>query len=271
MWLKVSLEHSWTALKFRFIFLGKDDEFFLKRFCKKNDIDYQGFINKKNILYLGLKNVKRILLAPECLDSFVQKDPNNDLYVCLEYKRNEFFNEEYISFKDTITDVKNQGIKIILCSFGTVINERNDVKTAFLNKLNQTIKGEKYLLIVVSKMPNVIQDKSDNVYLFPSVPQLDLLKQCDLMIHHAGMNTIKECIQFQVPMLIYTPKKDSADRLGNAARVQYHRLGIVGNIYKDNPLKIRENIKNALKIQIPKQNYEEEYKKTHKFIEEQLM
>ena len=270
LWLKVSLGHFYSSLKSKLAFLGKDDDFFMKRFCEKNNIDYKASINRKNVLYFGLKNVKRILLAPEYLDAFVEKDPINDLYVCLEYNRDEFFTEQYISFKNVIINAKNQGIKIILCSFGTVLNERNNIKVLFLDKLNQAIEGENYTLIVVSKVPNIIKDKNNNVHIFSSVPQLDLLQQCDLMIHHAGMNTIKECLQFQVPMLIYTPKKNSADRLGNAARIKFNSLGVVGNIYKDNSAQIKENIKKAIAIKIPKQNFEEEYNKVHKFIEEEL-
>lgn len=90
------------------------------------------------------------------------------------------------------------------------------------------------------------------------------------MIHHGGFNTVKECMQFQVPMLIYALKTKGYDWLGNAARVKWRGLGIVGNIYKDSPKTIRENIEKALLIKMPKQNYEQEYIKLNKFIDENL-
>lgn len=90
------------------------------------------------------------------------------------------------------------------------------------------------------------------------------------MIHHAGLNTIKECLQFQVPMLIYTPKEKSFDRVGNASRIQFNGLGLVGNIYTDSPIKIKENIEKAMLIKMPKQNYEQEYSKLNKFIDENI-
>ena len=45
----------------------------------------------------------------------------------------------------------------------------------------------------------------------------------------------------------------------------------MGNIYKDNPQKIKENIRKALLIEMPMQNYEQEYDKVNKFIEEKLV
>ena len=266
-WQKVLLNHFIKSLKFKLAFIGKDDEFFIKRFCKKNGIDYEALINRKNVFYYGIKNVKRIVLAPEYLEPTL-KD-NNNIYVSLEDKRKEenLINEEYVHLKDIISSQKY--LKVILCSFGTLVNESD--KASFLNNLNIAVRGENFLLIVVSKDLNIIKDRNDNVHIYPSVPQLDLLKYCDLMIHHGGFNTIKECMQFQVPMLIYALKKEGYDWLGNAARVKWRGLGVVDNIYKDNPEKINENIKKALLIEMPKQNYEQEYDKVNKFIEEELM
>ena len=56
-------------------------------------------------------------------------------------------------------------------------------------------------------------------------PQLALLKRAKLAIHHAGLNTIKECLNFGVPSLVF-PGPD--DQPGNAARLVYHRLGLMG-------------------------------------------
>lgn len=56
-------------------------------------------------------------------------------------------------------------------------------------------------------------------------PQLALLKRADLAIHHGGLNTIKECLHFGVRSLVF-PGMD--DQFGNAARIEYHRLGRMG-------------------------------------------
>ena len=266
-WIKVSLKHLLKSLKFKLAFIGKDDEFFMKRFCKKNNIDYEAYIDRQNVFYYGIKNVKRIVLAPEYLETSIKNDDNT--YIFLKDKRNEelFFNEDYQQLKERITNQQNS--KIILCSFGTLVSEHD--KQHFLNRLNEAVRNENVLLIVVSKNMNIIAAKNENVLIYPSVPQLDLLKYCDLMIHHGGFNTIKECMQFQVPMLIYALKKKNYDWLGNAARVKWRGLVIVGDIYKDSPTKIKDDINKALCIKIPKQDFEKEYEKVNKFIEKELL
>ena len=176
-------------------------------------------------------------------------------------------NDKYVHLKNAIALQKH--FKIILCSFGTLVEENE--KASFFNKLNKAVYGENFLLIVVSKDLDIIKNKNDNVHIYPSVPQLDLLKHCDLMIHHGGFNTVKECLQFQVPMLIYALKNKNYDWLGNAARVKWKGLGLVGKIYKDSPKTILENIEKALLIKIPKQDFKYEYEKVNKFIEEELM
>ena len=270
LWIKVLLGHKLKALKYKLAFCGKDDNFFIERFCKKQNINYNAIVNKQSTFYYGLKNVQKVILTPEYLDINVEKN-DYSTYICLEYKRKEdlYLTESYQQFKNQIGKLNNQ--KIILCSFGTVIHAKNTVVIDFLNRLNNAVKDKNYVLIIVSKNPNIIKNKNSNVYIFPVIPQLDVLQYCDIMIHHGGLNTIKECLQFQVPMLIYTPKKDSFDRIGNAARISFKGLGLVGNIYNDNSNEIEEKIKQALSIKIPKQEFEQEYKKVEKFIAEKLL
>ena len=271
LWFKVLWNHKFKTLKFKLSFCGKDDVFFIKRFCIKQNINYRKMVNEKNTFYYGIKSAYKITLAPKYLDIHVECNEYKHIYIYLEYKRKEatWFTESYIKLKNQIDKTNN--LKIILCSFGTVLHENNAVIINFLDRLSYAVEGKNFVLIIVSKNPNIVRNKNPNIHILSIIPQLDLLKYCDLMIHHAGLNTIKECLQFQVPMLIYTPKKNSFDRIGNAARVQFKGLGIVGNIYKDNPIKIYENIKKALLIEMPKQNYEQEYDKVNKFIEEELM
>lgn len=62
-----------------------------------------------------------------------------------------------------------------------------------------------------------------NVIALPSVPQLEVLKRASLVLTHAGINTLKECFAFGVPVVALPLFNDQP---GNAARVVYHRLGV---------------------------------------------
>ena len=69
-------------------------------------------------------------------------------------------------------------------------------------------------------------DIPDNVHLFAWAPQMEVLEHADAAIHHAGISSVNECIVSGVPMVLYP--FDFLDQPGNAARVQYHGLGVVG-------------------------------------------
>lgn len=66
----------------------------------------------------------------------------------------------------------------------------------------------------------------DNVKILQYAPQLEILKQAALMISHGGANTVKECIYFGVPMILFP---EIYDHPGTAARVSHHGLGVTGD------------------------------------------
>ncbi len=74
-------------------------------------------------------------------------------------------------------------------------------------------------------------------------PQLQILQKAALMVTHGGLNSIKECIFFNVPMVVYPI---SFDQPGNSARVSYHGLGKVGNLKKATPESIHALIQEVL-------------------------
>lgn len=69
-----------------------------------------------------------------------------------------------------------------------------------------------------------------NVLLVDKAPQLDLLPRVKIMITHGGANTVKECIYFGVPMIVFPfLATTDTDQPGNSARVRYHGLGVQGD------------------------------------------
>ena len=69
-----------------------------------------------------------------------------------------------------------------------------------------------------------------NVSIFRRVPQLRVLEASDLMVMHGGTNSISECITAGVPMPAYP---GSVDQPGNAARLVYHGMGLMGRMAKE--------------------------------------
>ncbi len=77
---------------------------------------------------------------------------------------------------------------------------------------------------------------ASNVVLVRDAPQLAMLRRAHVMLGHGGLGSVKECIYFGVPMVIF-PAAD--DQFGNGARVAYHRLGEVGRLRHSTPDEIR--------------------------------
>jgi UDP:flavonoid glycosyltransferase YjiC (YdhE family) len=77
------------------------------------------------------------------------------------------------------------------------------------------------------------------------VPQLIILKSSSIFITHGGLNSIKEAISAEVPILVYPINKD-VDHNGNSSRVVYHRLGLRGNISSETEKGLSEKIMTLL-------------------------
>ncbi|MDJ0953255.1 MAG: glycosyltransferase [Acidimicrobiia bacterium] len=75
--------------------------------------------------------------------------------------------------------------------------------------------------------PGSLGEAPPNVHLFQWAPQRQVLKHADIAIHHGGVTSVNECADAGVPMLIYP--FDFLDQKGNAARVAFHGLGMVGD------------------------------------------
>ncbi len=70
-----------------------------------------------------------------------------------------------------------------------------------------------------------------NVHLFDWAPQRQVLGHADVAVHHGGVSSVNECAGAGVPMLVYPFA--FLDQKGNAARVVYHGLGLVGDRKRD--------------------------------------
>ena len=95
-----------------------------------------------------------------------------------------------------------------------------------------------------------------DVYIFNFVPQLQVLKGADLFITHGGLNSIREAINAEVPMLLY-PVHPEFDPVGNAARIVYHQLGLRGNAVTDIDDEIDVKINELLSNPLYKKNIQE--------------
>jgi len=139
---------------------------------------------------------------------------------------------------------KEKQKKIVYCSVGSLVAGDQ----SFLERVIQAVSEIDFLELVLSIGPKMTIESFKkvpaNVHLFNWVPQIEVLKQSDCAIIACGNNSINECLHFEVPMLLYSG--NYTDQNGNAARMTYHGLGILGNEQADSSEQISQNLTKIL-------------------------
>ncbi len=142
--------------------------------------------------------------------------------------------------------------ELLYISFGTLTIHKTHVIEYFFDKLDVVLKSYPSLKVITSGGLNPIliernKARWNRIEVMPFLKQSEILKECDYFITHGGLNSIKEAIVYEIPMLVYPLE---GDQFGNAQKVKFHRLGIYGDVYKDSVHAIR----NALEYLIKENN-----------------
>jgi len=190
-----------------------------------------------NLAYLhdiaALRDLPRIILCPEEFDfpHVISTREHEYAESSLHLQRGNIpFPWEWV----------DEGKRLVYCSLGTqshwsyrgADHERNQrMRRHFLQTVvNAMASRQDYQLVVSIGSYLRAEDfhpVPTNALLVSHTPQIDILKRASLMITHGGLNTIKECIFFGVPMIVFPLV---GDQFGNAERVVHHKLGLSGNI-----------------------------------------
>src|SRR5262245_42757412 len=121
------------------------------------------------------------------------------------------------------------GEPLIYASMGTILNGQVDVFRTIL----AAVAKNKNLQLVVSigdqVNPKQIGPVPNNAIIAKRVPQLELLKQATVCITHAGLNTVLESLAQGVPQVAIPV---TYDQPGVAARIAYHKTGVVTSLDK---------------------------------------
>lgn len=215
---------------------NRGSEYFFRRFRKKTD----------------LKQVKpfqpqELILAPEILEFPCRKVRINETYYHKpRFVKEESYSKEYEDILKKVNDAKKNHYQIVYCSLGTLNWIFQKEVEAFYDKLIQAIENRSSLFLVISSgTTERRKDISDKVIFSSFLPQRNFLKYTDLMINHAGMGSIKDCLDQQIPF-ICCPLNYNVDQPGNAARVVYHNLGCRIILRKATVKEINQKIENFL-------------------------
>jgi zeaxanthin glucosyltransferase len=248
-----------TQLQEKFIQLGFDDQFLIKRRLKKNSIPRHYVSRTPGLLKFSVKNVDEFVLAPREFDFPNFTIASRQHYV--GFMTNETLNDKddaaYSNVWPSISHLKeSKNLKLIFCSFGTIEPSDSEVIFSFIDKLTQVTARQNYILVLAlkAKHEDVAELRTrENIYIFNFVPQLQALKHADVFITHGGLNSIREAICAEVPMLLY-PIHPEYDPIGNAARIAYHQLGLRGKASTDTVDDIVQKLEELLSNPLYKRN-----------------
>lgn len=226
-------------------FLGKDNRSIIAAWINKNRIPRRYISDKASIFGISFLHIPEFILAQREFDFEESTTLPHQHFIgaMLNVDRIETADASYLENESAILK-KAQTKTLVYCSFGSIdFDEVASIKT-FLRKLNLVIQRN-HLVCIVSSGSNAIanlkNDSCEDIYFFKSVPQLKILQHARAFITHGGLNSIKESIQAEVPMLVY-PVSNDYDQNGNAARIVYHQLGLKGDLEHDTDLAIEQKI-----------------------------
>jgi UDP:flavonoid glycosyltransferase YjiC (YdhE family) len=256
-----------------FFYFGEDHLSMVKRLSKKTGYPIKKYIDFKHYKgygEFGLKNIPQLLLSPRDFD-FPHPLKKNQYAIgplLSEEMQIKIRDKRYLAvINHIIEEKKRESISFIYCSLGTL----NDLgieksKKIFQNVIEIGRRNSAYRIVLsVGEImnPTELLPTPDNVYLFKTLPQKNILKYVDMMIAHGGQNSITECVMNEVPMLIY-PFIKTSDLGGNSARVVYHGIGSRGFVKQDSVRDMEIKIHDILSNPIYRKNI---YRMKQKFEE----
>jgi hypothetical protein len=248
-----NLKKKW---KQKLMMLGFDDRFIVDRRIRKNGIPQRYISDSANLLGFTLEEVEEFILAPREFDfpQSIQKTTEKYVGFMTSDSRVEIADETYLkSIARILAEKKDKNLKLVYCSFGTV-EVKQKYTEAVIQKL-VSFAGEGEFIVVLSGMPDTdfLNERLANFYAFKKVSQLQILKHSDVFVTHGGLNSIKEAVYAEVPMLVY-PVHPQYDPVGNAARVFFHRLGLKGDIGSESIDGLKAKISELVSNKIFKEN-----------------
>ncbi len=195
---------------------------------KKIPVVYHAvYASSFNYIVSGLPE---LIMIPRALE-FNEKIPaNNQHYLgsCIDYDRVDIGDEKFEQQRDQLYKIiEEKKLRFLYCAFGTMPGPNGLLVITILQKLLEATRDQPYFLLVSAKLDD-----------FP-------LSKADIFITHGGINSIKESVEAQVPMLVY-PVEKKTDHPGNSSRVVYHNIGLRGDILSDTVDGVRQKIERLL-------------------------
>lgn len=247
-WEKTVFKRKMRNLFFSLLLFKQDYFSLYKKLFVKYNFPFHEKLDFKRPFIIGIKDIEILAMTPASFD-FPRKYTPKCQYAParVDLKREEdILNKRYLQVMKDVCLLKQQRpeTKIIYCFSSTIMGFEKRSKIIFKKIRNICLRNPQFVFILSVGQwhtASYLLPLPPNMYVFQQVPQLHLLSYCDLMITLGGMNSIAECIEKEVPMLV-CPLSLKSDQPGNSARVVYHGLGLRARIKWNSSRKIEKRI-----------------------------
>jgi MGT family glycosyltransferase len=114
----------------------------------------------------------------------------------------------------------------IYVSIGTVLD---DIRTTIFGKIIAAL-GDQPINVIANTSPAIFEQWPSNFVVQSVCPQLDIIKNVDLVITHGGFNTINESLFFNKPLIVLplawdqSPNANLVVQNGCGLKFRYKRL-----------------------------------------------
>ncbi len=254
-WIRINIE---KALR-PFHTFWQDSWITAKRFAQKNGYSTKDAIWYNKCFHPGIKNIPELILGYQSFDFPRSKPKVEQHYLAIQYNPQPNFAQNELEIHDQLVLVKEKGnfSKLVFCALGTLSATHNKKGSVMvLKKLVKLFQNRpEWCLVIASNSfhRELKESQGQNILVYETIAQVKSLPLFDLMITHAGANSVYECIHNEVPMLAL-PLNARWDQNGNAARIVYHNIGLRANVNRASTKELDGKIKSLLTEPAFKQN-----------------
>jgi UDP:flavonoid glycosyltransferase YjiC (YdhE family) len=139
---------------------------------------------------------------------------------------------------------RGDGRRLIYAAFGSVFSADAEMVRRLLRVVDERPDWELVTSLSGTMDPAELAPVPERGHLFGWLPQLEVLRHCDAVVTHGGINTIDECVLHRVPMVIYCGHE--TDMAGNTSRVEHHGIGVAGDRRRDGTRRMCQRIDEVL-------------------------
>jgi zeaxanthin glucosyltransferase len=248
LWMRFRLGKLLKRLGARLRTRGRDKISMLHQLAENEGIRLRDEITLWNwLIPFSYRRLPVLSLTPSELDFSPHPDPLTQHCGALvqQARTGESLSPDTRSRLDAIYRRRRSGGSeaLILCSLSTFIAADRGFVARIAEAVGRESKWEMILALGGNLTADGLSSLPGNVHAFDWVPQMEVLDDADCAVINAG-TSISECIHRGVAMVVYSLQFN--DQNGNAARVGFHGLGLVGDKDHDDASTMQSHIRHVL-------------------------